>query len=169
MFINPRVLLSIIPAVVMIWIISILWHERRHLSSSLPIIFGIVFLGVARILDVFLEYPSFGLLLKINLLSPAVSSVVNTVGDLADSIGVFLLILGFIQSIKNQIEQKEHIRGLETLLPICANCKKIRKEDNTWESIETYLGHTGAPPLTHGICPDCKAKMLEGIKASKSN
>jgi hypothetical protein len=157
---NPRVLLSIIPPVVLIWIISILWRERKQLSATLPIIFGIVFLGVARILDVFIEYPSLGMPLNLSIFSPPVSRVVNSVGDLADSVGVFLLILGFIQTIKNQIKQKEHIRDLETLLPICADCKKIRKEDNTWESIESYLEHTGAPPLTHGICPECKAKML---------
>ena len=48
---------------------------------------------------------------------------------------------------------------LEQLLPLCANCKKYRTADGQWLPIEKYLVDSGAPTLTHGICPDCAEKL----------
>jgi hypothetical protein len=101
--------------------------------------------------------------------SKHVADTINSIGDLADAIGVFLLVTGFIQSVKYQIDKKKHIEDLETLIPICATCKKIRKPDNTWESIEDYLRQVGAPPITHGICPECKAELLRERDLIKSS
>ena len=63
-------------------------------------------------------------------------------------------------------------------LPICAECKKIRDEDGSWDRIDVYIqNHTNAK-FTYGICPECtkrlypefhedKAKILTGkVKAS---
>jgi len=44
-------------------------------------------------------------------------------------------------------------------LPICANCKKIRNNDDTWVPIEEYIGEHSEAEFSHGICPEC-AKML---------
>ncbi|MGR3180064.1 MAG: response regulator, partial [Candidatus Anammoxibacter sp.] len=52
-----------------------------------------------------------------------------------------------IQSNANEIKQKNdllqkqlnEIKKLKGLLPICSNCKKIRKDDGYWEVIETYI------------------------------
>lgn len=51
------------------------------------------------------------------------------------------------------------VHTLEGLLPMCAWCKKIRDEDGSWHSVETYVcEHTDAA-ITHGICPECKARF----------
>ncbi len=56
------------------------------------------------------------------------------------------------------------VKTLSGLLPICANCKKIRNDKGYWEQIENYLGeHTGAD-FSHSICPDCAAKLYPGLK-----
>ena len=50
------------------------------------------------------------------------------------------------------------VKTLEGLIPICASCRRIRKADNQWQSIERYLEtHTDAT-LAHGMCPDCERK-----------
>ncbi|MFI5253595.1 MAG: hypothetical protein ACHQQQ_14325 [Bacteroidota bacterium] len=161
----PRLLLSVSPAVFLLWIIVLLWKEKEHLGSVFSIIFGVFLLAIARGLDVIVQYPSIAAALALNLHDERLITNINSVGDFFDVTGVFFLINGFIRTIKFQLKEEEHIRELETLLPICANCKKIRKEDQSWETIEEYLQHTGAPPLTHGICPDCKTKMLSYFKA----
>lgn len=47
------------------------------------------------------------------------------------------------------------IRTLQGLIPICANCKRIRNDAGAWERLESYFrAHTGAE-FTHGICPEC--------------
>ncbi len=49
------------------------------------------------------------------------------------------------------------INLLSGLIPICAQCKKIRNDSGYWERIETYLRtHSGAT-FSHGLCPECAA------------
>lgn len=51
------------------------------------------------------------------------------------------------------------IRTLTGLLPICAACRKIRDEKGTWRSLESYIvTHTDAD-FSHGICPECRARL----------
>ncbi len=55
------------------------------------------------------------------------------------------------------------MKQLETLLPVCAWCKKIRDEDGQWNQMETYISrlHTDMR-VTHGSCPECAAAFLSG-------
>ena len=55
-----------------------------------------------------------------------------------------------------ELEQAlEQVRTLEGIIPICANCKKVRDDAGYWQQVEVYLrDHTGAD-FSHGICPDC--------------
>ena len=47
------------------------------------------------------------------------------------------------------------VRVLQGILPICANCKRIRGDDGSWEAVESYVrDHTNAE-FSHGLCPDC--------------
>jgi phosphoserine phosphatase RsbU/P len=47
------------------------------------------------------------------------------------------------------------IKTLRGMLPICANCKRIRDDKGYWNQIETYISnHTGAE-FSHSLCPDC--------------
>ena len=49
------------------------------------------------------------------------------------------------------------VRTLQGILPICANCKRIRSDEGRWEAVESYVReHTNAE-FTHGLCPDCVA------------
>jgi PAS domain S-box-containing protein len=62
------------------------------------------------------------------------------------------------------------VRTLSGMLPICANCKKIRDDKGYWNQIEAYIVHHTDASFTHGICPDCEKKFLEemgGIKNKK--
>ncbi len=50
------------------------------------------------------------------------------------------------------------VRQLETLLPICAWCRKIRSGGGQWENLEQYLRAAGAQ-ITHGICESCASDV----------
>jgi PAS domain S-box-containing protein len=52
-------------------------------------------------------------------------------------------------------EALAHIKELKGLLPICANCKKIRNDKGYWQVVEEYIGEHTDATFTHGICPDC--------------
>ena len=63
--------------------------------------------------------------------------------------------------VRHVVTLRARVRRLESLLPICAWCRRVRTEDNTWIGMDTYLaGALGTSP-THGICPECSARLLE--------
>jgi hypothetical protein len=62
------------------------------------------------------------------------------------------LVLLILENINELVE----LRGC---LPICANCKKIRNDENYWESVEHYLSTRHDLDFTHSICPECKKTL----------
>lgn len=55
----------------------------------------------------------------------------------------------------------EQVKTLSGMLPICANCKKIRDDKGYWNQIESYIETYAEVSFSHGICPDC-LKQLYG-------
>ncbi len=50
--------------------------------------------------------------------------------------------------------------NLQELLPICAQCKKIRDDQNYWHHIEQYMAdHVSDLTFTHSLCPDCLSRL----------
>jgi DNA-binding response OmpR family regulator len=62
---------------------------------------------------------------------------------------------------RNQELQKAlaQVKTLSGLLPICANCKKIRDDDGYWQQVEVYLHQHSNAEFSHSICPDCMRKL----------
>ena len=52
--------------------------------------------------------------------------------------------------------QAGQLRGL---LPVCAYCRKVRDDQDYWYRLEAYLAEQKQAELTHGLCPECKARM----------
>lgn len=52
---------------------------------------------------------------------------------------------------------------LQGLLPICANCKRIRDDEGDWQSIEAYVSDHSRAQFTHGLCPECINKLYPGF------
>ncbi len=51
------------------------------------------------------------------------------------------------------------VKTLSGLLPICANCKRIRDDEGYWQQVEVYIRDHSEADFSHGICPDCAAKL----------
>jgi hypothetical protein len=56
----------------------------------------------------------------------------------------------------------DEIKTLQGILPICANCKKIRDDTGYWNQIEKYISEHSGATFSHGICPDCMAELYPG-------
>jgi len=52
---------------------------------------------------------------------------------------------------------------LKKFIPICSACKKIRNDDDYWESIERFLKEQYGAQMSHGICPDCIKKLYPDL------
>jgi hypothetical protein len=58
------------------------------------------------------------------------------------------------------------IETLNGLLPICAWCKKVRNDSGYWEQLEKYVSAHSSASFTHGVCPECRKRLLtEGLEA----
>jgi len=68
-----------------------------------------------------------------------------------------------ITSSKNLIaklqEALDQINVLSGLLSICASCKRIRDEHQTWQPLESYIQAHSDAKFSHGVCPDCLRKL----------
>jgi hypothetical protein len=63
------------------------------------------------------------------------------------------------------LENVSELLTLRGLMPICARCKKVRDDQQCWQSIETYLLTQMNVHLTHGLCPTCLNEQLRAFEA----
>jgi DNA-binding response OmpR family regulator len=64
--------------------------------------------------------------------------------------------------IRELQEALAHVNQLKGIIPICAQCKKIRDDQNYWQRVEKYIAKNVDAKFTHGLCPDCaEAVRLE--------
>jgi len=53
------------------------------------------------------------------------------------------------------------VRELQKTLPICMYCKKIRDDENYWQTVEAYISHHTHTRFSHAICPSCYQTVIE--------
>jgi len=81
------------------------------------------------------------------------------------------------KEINQQVGQKEElivelrktlaeVKTLSGLLPICAECKKIRDDKGYWNQLETYIHEHSEAVFSHSICPDCAKKLYPDFPIS---
>ncbi len=64
------------------------------------------------------------------------------------------------KELKERVNESiAQIKILGGLIPICANCKKIRDDKGYWNQLEKYLKDHSEAEFTHGICPECREKL----------
>ena len=73
-----------------------------------------------------------------------------------------------VRQLQETLAEKEKLlkenKVLRGLLPICAECKKIRDENGEWWPIEEYIASRTNADFTHTICPECKERTLAVIR-----
>jgi transcriptional regulator with GAF, ATPase, and Fis domain len=63
------------------------------------------------------------------------------------------------------------IQTLRAILPICAQCKKIRDDQGYWQAVDQYFTEHRETTFSHTICPDCAKDLyppdlIEGLYES---
>jgi hypothetical protein len=82
------------------------------------------------------------------------------VGGVTSLVSIFLF--GFLFMYMRRLAHAlQTIQVLESILPICSSCKKIRiidgnpREMKSWQPIESYITQQTTTKFSHGICPEC--------------
>jgi len=53
------------------------------------------------------------------------------------------------------VQDITRLHRLSGLVPICAGCKKVRRPDQGWESVEAFIEASSHALFTHTLCPAC--------------
>ena len=64
-----------------------------------------------------------------------------------------------------------HYEGIEIggdLIPVCANCNRIRDKSGQWHDIRAVILDHATYEFTHGICPDCAKKLYPEFYRSRA-
>lgn len=80
-----------------------------------------------------------------------------------------LIYFGFVllnfRKMQRELETStEECEVLEGLLPICAECKKIRDDSGEWNKLEGYITSHSDARFSHSICPSCIEKLYPEMK-----
>jgi hypothetical protein len=66
-------------------------------------------------------------------------------------------LIGELQKALNEV------KTLSGLIPICAQCKKVRDDSGYWNQIESYIHKHSNADFSHSICPDCAKNLYPEI------
>lgn len=47
------------------------------------------------------------------------------------------------------------VQTLKDILPICSYCRRVRDDEDYWQTVEAYVSQTTRTRFSHGICPSC--------------
>jgi len=99
--------------------------------------------------------------------SSAFYSVWNTMVRLVSFIAIGCTLSKIRQLLDHQRKLAEDLRRsdsqvkvLETFLPICSQCKKIRDQDGSWQQLETYISKYSNTQFSHSFCPECAKQFM---------
>lgn len=56
------------------------------------------------------------------------------------------------------------VKTLSGLLPICAQCKKVRDDKGYWNQIEIFISARSHAKFSHGVCPDCMVRLYPDLQ-----
>lgn len=65
-------------------------------------------------------------------------------------------------NVTERVKAERELEMIQTLLPLCSWCRKIRTGEDEWQSLEAYLEDVSDSRVTHGMCPDCEARLTNG-------
>ena len=88
------------------------------------------------------------------------------VAELRARLGVGRRILELQTALASRIAELQdaldHIKSLQSLLPICKYCHKIQTDEASWERIEKYLEEHTEAQIVSKVCPECMKKHYLG-------
>jgi PAS domain S-box-containing protein len=91
--------------------------------------------------------------------------------------GEFLGYIGSCFDVTDRIEAQRaldqardrELANLRGILPICMECKRIRRADRNWVPMERFIRDHSQADFSHGLCPDCYTLYCKQLTASKEH
>ncbi len=61
------------------------------------------------------------------------------------------------------MEDISDLVNIQSPVPICAYCKRVRNDDAYWQQLEAHVQEHLDVDLCHGLCPDCKSQLNQHL------
>lgn len=91
-------------------------------------------------------------------------AVTFTVAFSSVPVTLFGLVFLNIQRMEKDLRAaQDEVKTLAGLLPICAQCKRIRDDGGYWHQVEEYITTRTEATFTHGICPQCMKQLYPEV------
>jgi CheY-like chemotaxis protein len=88
--------------------------------------------------------------------------------ELRARVQVGVRVLALQERLADRVSELEvalsQVKRLHGLLPICSYCKRIRGDDQYWQSVDAYIAEHTDAQFSHGICPPCFEKAKQEIE-----
>jgi len=75
------------------------------------------------------------------------------------------VLVAAIVTIGNTYLQQKRV--VNSLISVCSSCNKVRINETQWKQMEEYISDNSLLTFTHGLCPDCMAKVMQSINERK--
>jgi len=63
-----------------------------------------------------------------------------------------------------ELEQAlREVKVLRKLIPICANCKRVRTDAGDWQQLEEYIQDHSEVEFSHGVCQVCMKQVYPDV------
>jgi DNA-binding response OmpR family regulator len=96
------------------------------------------------------------------------STQVQILDHLLSSFDVFVRKNRELEAMNRELAAKnERIKALQGLVPICANCKKIRDDHGYWRQVDHYLEEHSDADFNIALCPQCAAEQAADLHRNK--
>ena len=93
-------------------------------------------------------------------------------GELHARVNVGRRILELQDAMANKVQELQKalddVRTLRGIIPICANCKKIRDDQGYWNQVEAYVRDHTEAEFSHSICPECMKELYPEFVRKKT-
>jgi hypothetical protein len=73
--------------------------------------------------------------------------------------GVLAFVAIAAATVRQNIELKRQVKLLQSILPVCMGCKRIRDQHEHWQPLEVYVTEHTDSIVSHGLCQECARRM----------
>ncbi len=134
----------------------LLGHKKATTAIIIILLLYIIILFVPGIPFVITAYP---LYYKVRFI---LTTIFVSIVAYSQEYGRFKAFEKQIILINKLKSANDEIKELKDLIPICANCKKVRNDKGYWEQVDSYLQKRAKISFTHSICKECSDKLYGG-------
>ncbi|HOW97834.1 MAG TPA: hypothetical protein P5567_03970 [Kiritimatiellia bacterium] len=71
-----------------------------------------------------------------------------------------VIVVGFVSIGHAYVQQKRALKGL---IKICSYCRRVQVDEQAWRRMEDFIETRTLAEFTHGVCPECYQRALEGL------